>query len=96
MICHALNREARKYYRTYALTKSRKYDQANLDSHQRDLVMRKRSKPSTAHCNCNLYTLFLLAEPKYVSCVRLGTILEELSHDRINRFLLPIHSRRPI
>ena len=70
------------------MTKSRKYDQAKLASHQRDLVMRKRSKPSTAHCNWNLYTLFLLAEPKYVSCVHLGTILEELSHDRINRFLL--------
>ena len=51
--------------------------------------MRERSKPSTAHCDWNLYTLFLLAKPKYVSCVRLGTILEEgLTHDSINRFLL--------
>ncbi|NJR53148.1 MAG: transposase [Leptolyngbyaceae cyanobacterium CSU_1_3] len=50
--------------------------------------MRESSKPSTAQCNCNLYTLFLLAEPKYVSCVRLSEILEELSHDSVNRFLL--------
>ena len=51
-------------------------------------AMRERSKPSTTQCNCNLYTLFLLAEPQYVSCVRLSKILEELSHDSVNRFLL--------
>ena len=50
--------------------------------------MRQRSKPSTARCNCSLYTLFLLSEPKYVSCVRLSEILEGISHDSINRFLL--------
>ncbi|MEO1144693.1 MAG: transposase [Cyanobacteria bacterium J06638_22] len=50
--------------------------------------MRELSKPSTAHCNRNLYTLFLLAEPQYVSCVRLSEILQELSHDSVNRFLL--------
>ena len=50
--------------------------------------MRKRSKPSTAQCNSAIYCLFLLAEPKYVSCVRLATILENLSHDSVNRFLL--------
>jgi Transposase DDE domain len=50
--------------------------------------VREQSKPSTAQCNCNLYTLFLLAEPKYISCVRLSEILEELSHDSVNRFLL--------
>jgi hypothetical protein len=32
--------------------------------------------------------LFLLAEPKYVSCVRLSEVMEELSHDSVNRFLL--------
>lgn len=51
------------------------------------IAMRERSKPSTAHCNSYLYTLFLLAEPKYVSCVRLSEILSELSHDSVNRFL---------
>ena len=49
--------------------------------------MRVLSKPSSAKCNLNLYTLFLLAEPKYVSCQRLAQILEQLSHDSINRFL---------
>ena len=50
--------------------------------------MREKSKPSTAKCNSNLYTLFLLAEPKYVSCLRLAEILGECSHDSVNRFLL--------
>ena len=50
--------------------------------------MRQPSKPSTAQCNSRLYTLFLLSEPKYVSCVRLSEILEPLSHDSVNRFLL--------
>jgi hypothetical protein len=51
-------------------------------------IVREPSKPSTAQCNCHLDTLFLLAEPQYVSCVRLSEILEELSHDSVNRFLL--------
>ena len=29
-----------------------------------------------------------MAEPKYVSCVRLATILAAVSHDSVNRFLL--------
>ena len=49
--------------------------------------MRNITKPSTAKCNLPIYTLFLLCEPKYVSCVRLAQILEDLSHDSINRFL---------
>ena len=53
--------------------------------------MREKSKPSTANCNCDLYTLFLLAEPKYVSCIRLAEMLEDLSHDSVNRFLLREH-----
>ncbi|MEM9217841.1 MAG: transposase [Cyanobacteria bacterium P01_F01_bin.150] len=50
--------------------------------------MRVLSKPSTAKCDLNLYMLFLLAEPKYVSCTRLEQLLEDLSHDSVNRFLL--------
>lgn len=50
--------------------------------------MRDLSKPSTAHCTCSLYILFLLAEPRYVSCVRLSEVMEGLSHDSVNRFLL--------
>jgi hypothetical protein len=53
--------------------------------------MRERSKPSTAKCTCSLYILFLLAEPKYVSCVRLSEVMTQLSHDSVNRFLLREH-----
>ncbi len=49
--------------------------------------MRIITKPSTAKCNLQIYILFLLSEPKYVSCVRLAKILSDLSHDSINRFL---------
>jgi DDE superfamily endonuclease len=50
--------------------------------------MRILTKPSTAQCTLNLYTLYLLSEPLQVSCVRLAQILMDLSHDSINRFLL--------
>jgi hypothetical protein len=49
--------------------------------------MREISKPSTAKCDLNKYILFLLSEPKQVSCVRLSEILKEVSHDSVNRFL---------
>jgi hypothetical protein len=49
--------------------------------------MRTITKPTTAKCNLSIYTLFLLCEPKYVSCLRLAEILGNLSHDSINRFL---------
>ena len=51
-------------------------------------MARQLSKPSTAKCDCDLYTLFLMAEPKYVSCLRLGKIRSDRSHDTVNRFLL--------
>ncbi|MBD1923693.1 transposase [Microcoleus sp. FACHB-831] len=50
--------------------------------------MRTTTKPSTAKCDLELYTLFLLAETKYPGCTRLAEILEGLSHDSVNRFLL--------
>lgn len=50
--------------------------------------MREPSKPSTAKCTCHLYILLLLAEPRYVSCVRLSEVMEGVSHDSVNRFLL--------
>jgi hypothetical protein len=50
--------------------------------------MRQITKPSTAKCDLHKYILFLLSEPKQVSCVRLGEILQEVSHDSVNRFLL--------
>jgi len=51
-------------------------------------MARQLSKPSTAKCDCDLYTLFLMAEPKYVSCLRLGEVMKDRSHDTVNRFLL--------
>ncbi len=51
-------------------------------------TIRAISKPSTAKCNLDTYTLFLLAESKYSGCTRLAGIMEDLSHDSVNRFLL--------
>lgn len=42
----------------------------------------------SAKCNLDTYTLFLLAESKHSGCTRLAEILEGLSHDSSNRFLL--------
>jgi hypothetical protein len=50
--------------------------------------MRKPTKPSTARCSLEHYTLFLLSEPKQGGCCRLAEILGDVSHDSINRFLL--------
>lgn len=50
--------------------------------------MRKLTKPSTARCSLEHYTLFLLSEPKQGGCCRLAEILGDVSHDSINRFLL--------
>jgi Transposase DDE domain len=51
-------------------------------------TIREISKPSTAQCNLEHYTLFLLSEPKHGGCCRLAEILENVSHDSVNRFLL--------
>ncbi|NJO30872.1 MAG: transposase [Richelia sp. SL_2_1] len=50
--------------------------------------MREISKPSTAQCDLEHYTLFLLSEPKHGGCCRLAEILGDVSHDSVNRFLL--------
>jgi hypothetical protein len=50
--------------------------------------MKLRQKGENAKCNLEIYTLFLLSEPKLISCLRLSDILEDLSHDSINRFLI--------
>lgn len=39
-------------------------------------------------CDLEKYTYFLLAESKYSGCCRLAEILDGLSHDSVNRFLL--------
>lgn len=46
------------------------------------------TKPSTAKCDLNTYTLFLLAESKHPGCTRLAEIMGDLSHDSVNRFFL--------
>ncbi len=51
-------------------------------------TIRATTKPSTAKCNLDTYTLFLLAESKYPGCTRLADIMKNLSHDSVNRFLL--------
>ncbi|WP_225893012.1 transposase [Nostoc sphaeroides] len=50
--------------------------------------MRVTTKPSTAKCDLNTYTLLILSESKYPGCTRLADIMEDLSHDSVNRFLL--------
>lgn len=55
---------------------------------KKEQSLRKISKPSTAKCDLDKYTWFLLAEAKYSGCTRLAEILDELSHDSVNRFLL--------
>lgn len=49
--------------------------------------MRNRSKPSTARCNQEIYSAYLMSEPNNASCMRLSEIMPEISHDSVNRFL---------
>jgi hypothetical protein len=49
--------------------------------------MRNKSKPSTARCNEEIYSAYLMSEPNNASCTRLSEILPEISHDSVNRFL---------
>jgi hypothetical protein len=51
-------------------------------------IARAITKPSTAECDLDTYTWFLIAEPKYGGCCRLAEYFESLSHDSVNRFLL--------
>lgn len=46
-----------------------------------------KAKPSTAHCNKEIYTSYLLSDPQYTSYTCLAEIMETISHDSINRFL---------
>ena len=53
---------------------------------ERYKTIRQLTKPSTAVCNLNVYTLFLLAEPKYSGCCRLAEILENVSRRQHQSF----------
>lgn len=46
-----------------------------------------KSKPSTAKCNSELYTSYLLSDPRNTSCTRLSDVMNHISHDSVNRFL---------
>lgn len=50
--------------------------------------MKNKTKPSTAKCNKDIYSAYLMSEPNTASCLRLSEILPEISHDSVNRFLL--------
>lgn len=54
---------------------------------QRRKTIRVRSKPSTAQCNLDKYTYFLLSEPKYTGCCGSAEVLG-ISRHSTNRFLL--------
>ena len=49
-------------------------------------MIRTITRPSTARCTLPMYISFLLGEPKYGSCSRLGEVME-ISHDSATRFL---------
>ena len=49
--------------------------------------MREISRPSTANCTLSMYITFLLSEPKHSTCKKLGSLMN-ISHERVNRFLL--------
>lgn len=49
--------------------------------------MRNKSKPSTAKCNQEIYSAYLMSEPNNASCLRLSEIMPEISHNSVNRFL---------
>lgn len=57
------------------------------DRFLRRKTIRLLNKPSTAQCNLEQYTYFLLSEPKYTGCCRLAEVLG-ISRHSTNRFLL--------
>lgn len=49
--------------------------------------MRTITKPSTAKCNKDIYSNYLLCEPNNASCLKLADAVKNISHDSVNRFL---------
>jgi Transposase DDE domain len=49
--------------------------------------LRVLSKKSTAKCNKDIYSAYLMSEPINSSCLRLSEIMPSISHDSVNRFL---------
>lgn len=50
-------------------------------------MIRKATRPPTAHCTLPMYMGFLMSEPKSSTCTRLSEVMG-ISHDSVNRFLL--------
>lgn len=46
-----------------------------------------KTKLSTALCNEEIYTSYLLSDPRHTSCTRLSEVMGSISHDSVNRFL---------
>jgi len=49
--------------------------------------MRSITKPSTACCNVDMYVSYLLSDPLNTNCTRMADVMENISHDSVNRFL---------
>ncbi len=50
-------------------------------------MIRKPTRPPTAHCTLSMYMGFLMIEPKSSTCTRLSEVMG-ISHDSVNRFLM--------
>ena len=53
-------------------------------------MIRSLKRPSTAACTLPQYISFLLSEPRFLSCSKMGEVLN-MSHDSVNRFLYREH-----
>ena len=50
--------------------------------------MRVITGETTANCNLEIYARYLLSDPIHATCTSLSQILDGVSHDSVNRFLL--------
>jgi len=50
--------------------------------------MRVITKETTANCAPEIYAHYLLSDPMYATCTSLSQIMDGVSHDSVNRFLL--------
>lgn len=50
--------------------------------------MRTITKETTANCNPEVYARYLLSDPLHATCTSFSQIVESVSHDSVNRFLL--------
>ena len=51
-------------------------------------IMRVITRETTANCNPEIYTRYLLSDPINATCTSLSQIIDGVSHDSVNRFLL--------